>query len=193
MTEGDSERVLARLTAGNRRFVAGRGRHPHQRPARRRQVAAGQHPVAAVVACADSRVPPEILFDCGLGDLFVVRVAGNIASQSVTGSIEYAVEHLGVPLVVVLGHTRCGAVTAAVEGGHAPGHVPHVLCAIQPAVACTSGWPGDPVDNAARAHVGLVTAQLRASEPVLADRVRQGALRLVGAYYHLDTGEAEIL
>lgn len=105
------EKGLAALVEGNRRYQAQRLTHPHQNAARRAALAAGQHPFAAVLSCADSRVPPEIVFDQGLGDLFVVRVAGNITDDVVLGSLEYAVEHLHVPLVVVLGHYKCGAVT----------------------------------------------------------------------------------
>ena len=128
------EKALAALIEGNRRYQAQHVTHPHQNAARRAELAAGQHPIAAVLSCADSRVPPEIVFDQGLGDLFVVRVAGNITDDVVLGSLEYAVEHLGVPLVVVLGHYKCGAIQAAVEGGTPHDHVASLVAALKPSV-----------------------------------------------------------
>ena len=117
------DRALTQLLRGNERFVAGWPDHPNQSARRRREVSeAGQHPFAIILSCADSRVPPEIIFDQGLGDLFIVRVAGNVLDDVVLGTIEYAVEHLQVPLVMVLGHDKCGAVTAAVEGGKEKNH-----------------------------------------------------------------------
>jgi len=111
-----AEQALKLLLEGNQRFVAGKLEHPNQTPARRAEVAKGQHPFAAVLACSDSRTPPEIIFDRGLGDIFTVRVAGNVADQVVIESLDYSVKHLGVRVVMVLGHSRCGAVIAAVEG-----------------------------------------------------------------------------
>jgi carbonic anhydrase len=122
---GDGGEVLLRLMNGNKLYVAGEPRHPHQTLERRVEVANGQKPFAAILGCSDSRVPPEILFDQGLGDLFVIRVAGNVVDDAVQGSIEYAVEELAVPLVMVLGQGRCGAVKAAVDvvekGSQLPG------------------------------------------------------------------------
>ena len=120
---GDQGDALARLLAGNHRYVSGTVAHPNQTAGRRRAVAGSQHPFATILGCADSRVPPEVVFDQGLGDLFVVRVAGNIADPAAVASIEYSAEHLGVGLIVVVGHSRCGAVDAAVKGGEAPGHL----------------------------------------------------------------------
>ena len=109
-------------------------KRPNQGVERRKELVEGQHPFAIILCCSDSRVPPEVIFDQGLGDLFIVRTAGNVFDNIALGSIEYAVEHLEVPLLVVLGHGQCGAVTATVEGGHAPGHISNVVEAIQPAV-----------------------------------------------------------
>jgi carbonic anhydrase len=133
-------------------------------------------------------VPPEIVFDKGLGDLFTIRVAGNIAGDAEIASIEYAVEHLHTPLVVVMGHQSCGAVAAAIEGGEAPGHLPTLVEAIRPAVEKAKALPGDLEANAVRLNVEMVVEQLRASHPVLEEHVAEGKLRIVGAIYSLDTG-----
>jgi carbonic anhydrase len=138
-------------------------------------------------------VPPEIIFDQGLGDLFVIRVAGNIVDDAILGSIEYAVEHLDVALVMVLGHERCGAVEAALQEGEIAGHIGALVKAIAPAVPPASDRSGDRLDRAVRANVVRVVAQLRASHPVLAERVSGGRLRVAGARYDLDSGTVELL
>jgi len=185
--------VLSELKAGNEHHVGKHYLHPHQSAARQRELASGQHPHAAVLSCADSRVAPEIIFDQGLGDLFDVRVAGNIAGDTEVASLEYAAEHLGVPLLVVMGHQKCGAVTAALEGGEASGHLSTLVEAIRPAVEKAAGLPGDRVDNAVRINVENVVKQLRESKPVLAELVEKQRLRIVGAVYSLDTGKVEWL
>ena len=183
---------LARLLAGNARFRAAMAIHPDQSPARRFTVAMGQHPFACVLTCADSRVPPEVIFDQGLGDLFVIRIAGNIAGDAVLGSIEYAAAHLHVPLVMVLGHEKCGAVEAALQGEQ-PGHVRSLVRAIRPAVTAARGLAGDPLDNAVRQNARLVARQIRESGPVLRDLVAAGRLQVVAARYSLDTSEITLL
>jgi len=185
--------VLAQLLAGNARYVAGKLLHPNQTRVRRAAVAKSQHPFAIVLGCADSRVPPEVVFDQGLGDLFVVRVAGNIAEPATVASIEYAAEHLGVGLVVVLGHSRCGAVQAAVDGGEAPGHIGTLVTAISPPLEQTRDQPGDRVENVVAANARLVAEQLRTSDPILSHLVRDGKLRVVAARYDLDSGKVEVL
>jgi carbonic anhydrase len=187
------DRALRELIAGNKRYVAAKVMRPHQAPTRRADVAKGQHPFAIVLGCADSRVPPEIVFDQGLGDLFVVRVAGNIADDAALASLEYAVEHLGPRLIVVLGHERCGAVDAAVKGGEAPGHLSSLVTAIAPAVTASQGKPGDRLDHAVRANVARVVEQLRSSEPILAPMVKAGKVQVVGCRYDLDSGAVELL
>lgn len=184
--------ALSDLVEGNRRFVQGRSQHPRQSPARRQGVANEQHPRAVILSCADSRVPPEILFDQGIGDLFVIRAAGNVLQDVVLGSIEYAVEHLQTPLVLVLGHERCGAVGAAVKGGEAHGHIKAIVLAIQPAVEKARGRDGEPIENAVRAHVQEVVAELKASEPILAEHVRRNTLVVDGARYDLDSGVVDL-
>jgi carbonic anhydrase len=138
-------------------------------------------------------VPPEVIFDQGLGDLFVIRVAGNVLDDIVVGSVEYAAAHLHTPLIVVLGHARCGAVGATVAGGELEGHLPSLAEAIQPAVDQVQGLPGDLVDNAVRANAKMVAEQLKSSHPVLSELVNAGALKIVAARYDLDTGLVELL
>src|SRR5262245_20283195 len=181
--------VLTELKEGNQRHVIGHYTHPHETLFRRKELASGQQPHAIILTCADSRVAPEIVFDQGLGDLFDVRVAGNIAADDEIASIEYAAEHLHTPLVVVIGHQKCGAVSAAVEGGEASGHLPALIKAISPAVEKARSMPGDVVENSVRINVENVVAQLRASKPILAELVEQGKLQIVGAVYSLDTGK----
>jgi carbonic anhydrase len=183
------EAAQRRLIAGNARYVAGKQlRLDHTE--RREQVAPRQSPFAIVLGCSDSRAPPEVLFDQGLGDLFTVRVAGNIADDVAIGSMEYAVEHFATPLIVVLGHERCGAVGATVEtvaaGTTPPPHIASLVAAIRPAVEATRGMAGDPVENAITAHVRQTVDALKASGPVLADAVAKGHLTIVGAEYHLE-------
>jgi len=183
-----AESVLAELKLGNGHHVAHRYQHPHETLDRQRQLVSGQHPHAEILSCADSRVPPEIIFDQGLGDLFTVRVAGNVASDTEIASLEYGAEHLHIPLIVVMGHESCGAVTAAVQGGPPEGHLAALLDLIKPAVEKTHGMSGDPVTNAVRMNVELVVKQLRSSKPILSELVAHGKLRIVGAVYSLNTG-----
>jgi carbonic anhydrase len=184
-----ADEALARLKAGNERFVTGQVTHPNAGADRRAEVAKGQKPYAIVVGCSDSRVGPEVVLDQGLGDLFVVRTAGNVVDDVALGSIEYAAEHFGVPVILVLGHTRCGAVSAAVAGGEVPGHVGSIVEKIKPAVEETKGKEGDAVDNAVRANVRNVVNQLRGAGPILSGLVKAGKLRVVGGCYDLDTGK----
>jgi carbonic anhydrase len=164
---------------------------------RRAQVAPCQQPLAAILSCADSRVPPELVFDQGLGDLFVIRVAGNTADDVALGSLEYAVEHLGVRLVMVLGHERCGAVQAAhdlvTKGEQLPGHIAALVVTIVPAVQAAQTMSGDVVDNAVTANVRMVTAQVRTTVPILSSHVQKGALNVVGARYDLESGAVTLI
>jgi len=184
-----ADSVLAELMSGNAHHVEHRYQHPHQTIDRERELTSGQHPHAQVLSCSDSRVPPEIIFDQGLGDLFIVRVAGNVAADTELGSLEYGAEHLHIPLLVVLGHQHCGAVTAAVNGDEAQGHIRALVDLLRPAVEKSPGLPGDAVENAVKANVEMVVKQLRTSTPILAGLVSQGKVRVVGAVYSLDTGK----
>ena len=145
-----------------------------------------------MLSCADSRLSPEIIFDQGLGDLFVVRNAGNVLDDHVIGSIEYAVEHLHASLIVVMGHSGCGAVTAAAGGGEAPGHLPAIVESLAPAVALARKKPGNAVENAVRINAKLGTAALAQSEPILRAAVTSGRVKVVAARYDLGTGQVEI-
>lgn len=185
-TPPSSHEALDRLLAGNRRFVSGLPASRYGAAGRRKEIAEHQHPFAVVVCCSDSRVGPEVVFDQGLGDIFVCRTAGEVVDDVELGSIEYAVEHLGVPLVVVLGHERCGAVAATLKGGEAPGHIGALVKAIAPAVRESEGASGDALDNAVRAQIRAVVRQLRAAELLHAAQV-------VGARYDLDTGVVEVI
>src|SRR5436309_188092 len=186
--------AIAKLKEGNGRYASGKLQHPGQTTERRAELANTQHPFATIVSCSDSRVPPEIVFDQGLGDLFVVRVAGNVIDDHALGSIEYAVDHLGVRLIVVLGHQSCGAVKAAKETiaakSKAPGHIQSLVTAIQPAVEATA--KGD-LEATIKANVKDVAQALRSSTPVLKPKVDSGDVRVVGAYYNLDTGAITFL
>jgi carbonic anhydrase len=162
-----------------------------------REVAAGQHPFAITLGCADSRVPPELLFDQGLGDIFDNRVAGDIVDDLLLGSIEFAVEEFGSPLIVVLGHERCGALTATIDaietGGTAPGHIGAIVEALRPIVDPVLDQPGDRVDNAVVANVRAQAAALSARSEIIAGRVADGELRVVGARYDLDNGRVTLV
>jgi carbonic anhydrase len=189
--------ALACLLAGNRRFVAGRARHPHQSLADLHRLASGQHPFAVTVGCADSRVPPELIFDQGLGDLFDNRVAGNIVDDLLLGSIEFAVEEFGSPLIVILGHERCGAINATINaiktGAEAPGHIGDIVTALRPIVEPVLTQPGDPVDNAVRANIHAQAARLIGRSEIIAEKTAAGELRIVGARYDLDTGKVTVV
>jgi len=186
-----AEEAIERLKVGNERFAAGKATHDHQQPDRRDEVAKAQKPFAIIVCCSDSRVGPEIVFDQGLGDIFVLRTAGNVIDDVGQGTIEYAVEHFGTQLIVVLGHSQCGAVSAAVSGGEIHGHVRAVVEAIKPAVEKVKGLPGDPVQNAVWANVREDVKQLESDSPVLSDRIKAGKLKIVGACYGLDSGQVK--
>ncbi|MFM7428085.1 MAG: carbonic anhydrase [Elainella sp.] len=173
-------------------ITPGKRLNPHQDFARITEVAAGQAPFAAILSCADSRVVPEIAFDQGIGNLFVVRVAGNIAITEDIASQEYAVGVLKAPLLMVLGHERCGAVDAALKGGELPGVIESLVFAIQPAIQASEGESGDRLTNAVKANVRLQVQRLQTSS-VIASALQEGKLKIVGAYYDLDTGEISLV
>jgi carbonic anhydrase len=185
--------ALQRLQIGNERFAAGCPTHPRQDELQRVALLNGQHPFAAILGCSDSRVPPEILFDQGIGDLFVVRTAGNILDDVVVGSLEYAVEHLGVSLVVVLGHQECGAVTATAVSPGASGHISSVVQHIQPAVEHARHQAGELIPNAIIENIRLVTAELENSQPLLEPLIRAGKLKIQPAYYSMEEGRVRWL
>jgi len=181
--------AMVELKAGNDRHSQHKYQHPHETLARQIELIKSQSPEAEILSCSDSRVPPEIVFDQGLGDLFVVRVAGNVASDTEIGSLEYGAEHLHIPLLVVLGHESCGAVTAAVQAGEPEGHIANLVDLIKPAIDKSLGMPGDRVSNAVRTNVQMVVQNLRKSTPILSELVAEGKLKIVGAVYSLETGK----
>jgi carbonic anhydrase len=191
----DAATALQRLIEGNARFLRGQLQHGEQLAEQRSACAEEQHPFAVILGCSDSRVPPQLVFDQGPGALFTIRVAGNVATDAVLGSIEYAVEKLAVPVVLVLGHSRCGAVSACLYDGadSAGGHLGVVLHAIVPAVERARQAKGEPLDNAIQFNVQNVVAQLRKSEPILAPRVRRGELEIAGGLYDIETGNVELI
>ncbi len=184
--------ALRELIKGNDRYVH-QPKHPHQDAETRHQLVKGQHPFAAILSCSDSRVPPELVFDEGLGDIFTVRVAGNVVDDAVVGSLEYAAEHLGVPVILVLGHTQCGAVAATIKGGEPNTHIDALVKAIRPAVVSAANLKGELADNAVRENVRLAVKQLSESGPILQKLVEEGQLKIVGAIYDLDKGTVEYL
>ena len=188
------DQALALLAEGNRRFVGDAAEHPHRGGERRLEVTGGQQPFAVVLTCSDSRVPPEIIFDRGIGDLFVIRVAGNIADDTIMGSISYAAVHLDCPLIVVLGHESCGAVTASLGSDDDLLHEPppiiklveHIRRNIPDALS-KSGDKHKRLDAAIRENADAVIRKI-SEESAIAERIASNALRVVHAYYSLTTG-----
>ncbi|AMA59874.1 carbonic anhydrase [Bradyrhizobium sp. CCGE-LA001] len=187
---------LARLLEGNARYVQGVSRGGDFRRERNALVG-GQNPYAAVLTCADSRIVPEYVFNSGLGDLFVCRVAGNFANDETIASMEYAVAVLNTPLILVLGHDRCGAVSATIDSlkDHTtlPGHIPSLVSALAPAVKASSHESGDALANAIRQNVAENVYKLMSAAPLLKLAVEQNRLRVVGGLYRLDTGRVDLL
>lgn len=198
MAAGDSQNLAAsdawqELLKGNQRFVAGE-RAVIDFSNKRVELIAGQHPFAAIISCSDSRVPPELLFDQGLGDLFIIRVAGNVAGPIELGSIEYGIEHLHTPLLVVLGHQACGAVAATVQGP-AGGNIQSILDEIEPAVeiAKKNRRTGNLVEDSVDENVKLVIKNILKRSPVTEEYVKEGKLTILGAKYFFDTGKIEVI
>src|SRR2546430_1263213 len=185
---------ISKLKEGKGPYTNGNRQHPGQTAERRTELAKTQQPRAAIVSCSDSRVPPEIVFDQGLGDLFVVRVAGNVINDEGLGGVEYSVDHLGSRLILVLGHQNCGAVKAARETiaakGNAPGHIESLVTAIKPAVEATAK---EDLDATIKANVKHVVQALRSSTPILKAEVDSGKIQVIGGYYSLDTGAVTFL
>ena len=188
-----AEVVLEWLRYGNERHAQGKPVHWHQSVERRQEVAGSERPHAIVLTCSDSRVPPELVFDQGIGDLYVVRVAGNVAGEKELASIEYAAEQFGSQVVVVMGHQRCHVVEAALKGEGKPGRLGAIVASLSGAVARAKVMPGDPTDRAGRITAQMVATQLRNSEPVLGRLSRMGKLTVIAAYYDLDSGEVSWL
>jgi carbonic anhydrase len=193
MNDSAAQRALDALIEGNRRFANGACIHPRHDAARRCEISKGQHPFAAVVACSDSRVCPEIVFDQGLGDLFIVRTAGNVLDETGIGSLEYAAAHLGVPLIIVMGHSRCGAIEAALADGAATGAVSTIILALAPSIARAKESRGELAVAASQEHVRSTVAMLERREPVIKRLVAEGGLRIAGVFYDVERGTIELV
>ena len=188
-----ADQALRKLQEGNERFGHNQLTHPHEDMNWRFSLVEGQKPYAVVVACSDSRVTPEIVFDQGLGDLFVIRVAGNIAKDKVIGSIEYAVAHLGVNLIVVMGHESCGAVAASLEIDLPGGHIDALVQQIRPAVLAAQEMEGDLLTNAVRINAKMVARNIQDADPYIRVGHREGRVRVVPSYYRLSDGFVEFI
>jgi carbonic anhydrase len=188
--------ALDRLTQGNGRYVKGttlRHDFAHEREA----LTTGQNPFAAILSCADSRIAPELCFDTARGDLFVCRIAGNFASDEMVASLEYAVQVLKTPLIMVLGHEACGAVDATIksvkDGTTLPGHLPSLVVALKPAVDAVQGQSGDMLGNATRRNVMLNVDKLKNAAPILSAFATDKKIRVVGGIYELRSGKVQLL
>jgi carbonic anhydrase len=188
--------ALSRLMQGNGRYVKGVALR-HDFTHEREPLTTGQNPFAAVLSCADSRIAPEYCFDTARGDLFVCRVAGNFASDEMVASLEYAVQVLNTPLIMVLGHDACGAVDATIksvkDGTQLPGHLPSLIAAIKPAVEAVQDQGGDMLANAIRRNVTLNVERLKTAAPILSAFASDNKIRLVGGVYELKTGRVRLL
>ena len=186
---------LQALLQGNQRFASHHEQHPHQSQQRIREIAGGQHPTVAVLCCSDSRVPPELIFDQGLGDLFVVRTAGNLMGGLEIGSMEYAVEHLGIKEVLIMGHTGCGAVKAFLEGGEVPGHIRDIVDSLRAEQEISSMPVNEQhvLDHCIRANILHARRQLQQQSALIAGRVKGQSLRISAACYNLENAKVELL
>jgi len=198
-TEGpvsNADEALQRLREGNERYVANKSTDLNESQSRRVELAQGQNPFATIFSCVDSRVPPELVFDRGLGDLFVIRTAGHVIDNAVLGSLEYGVAELKIPLLMVLGHEKCGAVKATVEAVEknvtAEAEINWLVDGIRPAVEEVKAQPGDLLDNAVKANVMLTVERLKGSA-ILSEALEKSELRIVGGRYDLDTGMVDII
>ncbi|TGL62541.1 carbonic anhydrase [Leptospira jelokensis] len=192
-TSVSAKEALQRLVEGNLRFVQGKSIRPNQSVERIKEVSKKQNPFATIVGCSDSRVPNEIVFDQGLGDLFILRTAGQVSTYASWGSIEFSVAVLGVNLIVVLGHSSCGAVGAACKADEVPGHIIALTNAIKPAAEKVKHMEGDFLDNAVKANVALQVVSLRKLDPIISKYYNKGQLQIVGAVYDLETGKVNFL
>ncbi len=186
------DQALQRLIEGNQRFVNGKRENPHQDRTRLTEVAKAQNPFAAILSCADSRVPSEIIFDQGFGDLFVCRVAGNISTPEEIGSLEFGSLILGSKIIMVMGHERCGAVDATLKGSQVPGRIGSLIDAIKPAIKNLKDQTSDRLEKAIKANVLFQVEKLKTS-PVISQLIQEGKLKVVGGYYDLDTGAVSLV
>jgi carbonic anhydrase len=196
MTEKGNE-SLQKLMDGNKRFVTGTLAQKDLGDAKRKELAKGQNPFAVVLTCSDSRVPPELLFDQGLGDIFVVRVAGNVVDPIALGSIEYAAEHLGSPLLIILAHSKCGAVKATLEAkGKAEGNIGEIVKKIMPAADAAKkkgGTPDEIFETAIKENAKNVYADIMKNSKIIPHLVQEGKFTIVAGEYDITTGKVEMI
>ena len=188
----NAEIALQFLLEGNRRFAGFRSLHPHQDENRLNECTGGQKPVAAVVTCSDSRVPPEVIFDCGIGDIFIIRTAGTVLDYAAVGSIEYAVDHLNVPLILILGHTSCGAVTAAMRMG-ADAHEGALGTLLETIKKACAAVHETEINEIVKHYTKIVANDVQTNEPVIKRAVENGLTVVVPACYSLENGIVEVL
>ncbi len=186
------QQALEKLMAGNERYVSGKTVHPNQDLFRREGLVKSQAPFAVIISCSDSRVSPEVIFDQGLGDTFIVRIAGNVMGTIVTESIMFGADALKAPLILVLGHSNCGAIKAAIEGGNATRDIPEVAKQLAPALKVTPTKDTPRLEQVIKTNVEYVRDRLRAM-PLLAQLVREKKLMIVGGYYDLENGKVSLL
>ena len=186
--------ALKKLKQGNKRFVQLHQKHPDENKKRRQEMLKGQHPFVIVLSCSDSRVPPELIFDQGLGDIFEIRNAGNVLNNHVIGSIEYAVMHCGVKLIVIMGHQDCGAINATLSGVSETKYIKALEDSIQPAVEmCKTKGLEVNSDNVVKAHIMQDIEELLEQDVELVKYMKEHNVKIVPAYYHLDSGKVEFL
>lgn len=188
-----ADEALLKLKQGNEHFVKMRLKHPDETKKRREELLKGQHPFVAILSCSDSRVPSEIIFDQGLGDIFVIRNAGNVLDEHIEGSIEYAVMHLGIKLVVIMGHQDCGAVKATISGGKETPCIESLKKAIKPAFEKCKKENNISVENVVKTNAKMDVVELLEKDTYLNDYIQEHGVKVVPAYYHLDTGVVEFL
>ncbi len=188
-----ADEALATLLEGNKRFISGDLEHPNHSLESLKAMAFTQEPIATILTCSDSRVPPVDIFDQGIGDIFVIRVAGNVFNDHVMGSIEYAVEMLHTPLVMVMGHSCCGAITAVASAKKLDGHMATFTPPIQSALKRVHGLEGDLINNAAKSLAMMLAEQIARSEPIIAHHVTEGKIKVIPSYFDLSTGEVHLL
>ncbi len=186
---GTADEALQRLMSGNERFATGKSQHPDNFEARRKELLDKQAPFATILACSDSRVPVELLFDQGLGDLFVIRVAGNTVDDFVYASLEFATTALKTPLIMVLGHERCGAVNAALSNGTPDSYLGTLVKTIRGAIQGHTCPPKNPLSCAIKENVTAVVDKISKADPVLAPLIKNGQVKIVGAVYELESGK----
>lgn len=189
----NTEIALSNLLDGNDRFVKGEMKSPHDTPFYRSTLIDGQNPFAIIVTCSDSRVSPELIFDQGLGDVFIIRNAGNVIDPDVLGTIEYAVEHLGTKFVMVLGHENCGAVKASLAEEIPEGNIASLVKAIKPAVEKAKKDKGDLYENSIVENINQSVQQIKNSDPIIKESILNSGVKVVGAFYNLHTGKVNIL